>query len=138
MGEDESHVGEPQRQFGEGIHRRHAAPGVDQDRNPSIPSHPEDCLRGCIAEAKGLRARMQFDAFCAECQASLGFAHGFFGGVKPAIRRQPAFTLSCPRQYPVVGPAVGRTPIGVVQREDTGTGPSANCVEMLEQGGKIL
>ncbi|QEC46447.1 hypothetical protein FSW04_01870 [Baekduia soli] len=110
---------------------------MDQDRHPGVARHLEDRLRGGVAEAEGLGARVQLDAARAEAEAALRLADRVVGRVQAAVGEQAAAGLRGPGEDPVVGGAVGRVALGVVQREDAGRGVRADLVELPEQAREV-
>ena len=132
--EDQHDLGVAQRQLGEPLSRsaagrgrrgsgsaRRACSATVKMLSSSLPSKP-NCLR----------AGVQLDPARPRRDAALGLRDRLFGGVQAAERDQPALAFAGPREHAVVGDAVGRAALGVVQREDA-RAPRAGVVELGQQ-----
>ena len=115
--ENEHDVRIAQRDFGKGIHRRHPAARVDQNRNIGLLRRPPDPLRRRVAETERLRSWVELDPTCPERQAALRLANGILRRIQRAIGIQPSIGLSRPRKHAVVGNLVSRDSLGIVQRK---------------------
>ena len=72
----------------------------------SWPSNTKSCARGCSLMPR-----------CSRRQAALRLVERIFGRVQPAERHQPPIAFPRPGEHPVVGHAIGRVAVGVVQGE---------------------
>lgn len=115
------------------VHRRHAAAGMDEDRDPRLARDREDRGDGRVVERERLRARVHLEAPCSERQAAPRLVDRVVGRIEAAVGNDPAAAVARPREHPVVGSAIGRTAVGLVQRERARPRFRPNLIEQADQ-----
>ena len=131
--QDQHRLGMAQRELHEAVgERRQPAPGVDEDRNARTFRQAEHVAHLAAVEHEVLRPWVELDAARSRLQAALALGERAFGGVQATERHQPPAALARPLQHTIVGHAIGRAALGVVQREHA-RAPRSRRVELREQ-----
>ena len=133
VSQHERDLGVTQRHVGELIHRRHAASGMNDDRNARVASQGEDRLHHRSAESERLGQRVQLDPARAPRQAALALIDRVVGGVEPGVREYPTGALARPVEHTIVRSPIGGSAVGIVERERTCAGFGSYFVESANQ-----
>ena len=119
VGEDQGGLGVTVRHAPELLRHpgRQAAAGVDQYRQPALGGEGEHRLEPGIVDAEHLRPRVQLDPARTAIDAPLGLGHGRLVEQQAREGNEASVTLFGPGQHAIVGRAVGRQLVGLVERE---------------------
>ena len=117
--QDQNHIRVAQGEVGQAVgDRGHSTARVDQDRNLGFFGERKDGIHLRAVERERLGARVQLDAARPVTDAAFALGDRAFGRVQATEGDQTTSAFLGPPQNTVVGKAVGRLALGVVQREN--------------------
>jgi hypothetical protein len=104
---------------GQRVHRRHSSSSMHEDWNAGIAGGGKDPFDRRVVEPERLRPRVELDAACSSCQASLRLRDRLLARIEAAVGHDPSAAVGGPVENAVVRPAVGGAAVGIVEWERT-------------------